>query len=277
LNAVIQLLAYFIPDPFAHIRGSVAGPRSWELSPQSQDKTPAVLAQVVTARFLAMPFKNNKLLWTYDIITYFCFVHCLPFSNQCFQSPSSLCKPTGKRRSCTEHATNARRIWSAATEVWEECCPSSHIGWRCFVGCWSRLASPGVLCRICRTAHDQHLLTDGVVDRRQEDAFISSVMNNWKRALEKIQSTRQNALSRVRDWPVVASEVCWTCICTAEPAGGRWTSGGWAGVASDNHFHPLPRSTMHGCAWSWKWRGNPNLYLGFGKTRRQECTRQPQS
>jgi len=75
----LQLLADFIPDPFAHIRGSAAGPRSWELSPQSQDKTTAVLAQVVTARFLAMPFKNNKLLRTYDITRVGIFVLCTAF------------------------------------------------------------------------------------------------------------------------------------------------------------------------------------------------------
>jgi len=39
---------------------------------------------------------------------------------------------------------------------------------------------PGVLCRICSTAHNQHLLTDGVTVCRQEDAFVSSGMNNWK-------------------------------------------------------------------------------------------------
>jgi hypothetical protein len=37
-------------------------------------------------------------------------------------------------------------------------------------------------------AHDLQLLIDTVADRRLEDAFISSGMNNWKRALEKFKS-----------------------------------------------------------------------------------------
>jgi hypothetical protein len=47
---------------------------------------------------------------------------------------------------------------------------------------------PGVLCGICKKAHDLQLLIDTVADRRLEDAFISSGMNNWKRALEKFKS-----------------------------------------------------------------------------------------
>jgi hypothetical protein len=46
---------------------------------------------------------------------------------------------------------------------------------------------PGVLCGICKKAHELHLLADTVADRRLEDAFISSGMNNWKHALENFK------------------------------------------------------------------------------------------
>lgn len=45
-----------------------------------------------------------------------------------------------------------------------------------------------MLCGICNKAHELQLLTDTVADRRLEDAFISSGMNNWKHALDKFRS-----------------------------------------------------------------------------------------
>lgn len=47
---------------------------------------------------------------------------------------------------------------------------------------------PGVLCSSCSRAHDLQLLTETVADRRLEEAFISTGMNNWKHALRKFQA-----------------------------------------------------------------------------------------